>query len=1020
MALTNEQKKAIESFGSNVLVSAGAGSGKTHVLTSRVVHFIKRGIKLSEFLILTFTKLAASEMRERIRKRLTEEGMKEALDVDFANIQTFDSFAYSLVSRYHFRLNLSKDVTIVDSNIIRIKEQKIVQRIFDSKFIEKDQRFLNLIDEFCYRDEKVLVSFIVKVYDKIKSEIDFNEAINNILNKYNDDYIELLLKEVLNGLISDIEEIKNLYANIPHVYVSARKVYYDEEILDLISSIFPLKNYEDIINAPVEIKFNDAPRGYKDYVDPFKNKFNEFKEKCINLPKNKNEFFELVKKEEEYAKEIVSIIKMLHEEISSYKDFHQAFEYSDISKMAISLVKNNKDVLEELKYGYKVIMIDEYQDTSLIQDDFIKLIENDNVYMVGDVKQSIYRFRDARCDIFIDKYNNYKLDNSKVVIDMNKNFRSRKEVLNSINHIFSMIMTSDLGGANYKDTHKMEYGLTIYDKYYNPGYNYNLDFLSYKQIEGIKKEEIEARLIASDIINKINSGLKVFDNEVSSTDLIGLSEEEKDKLLFRKATYKDFAILIDRGVNFDYYRKVFEEYQIPLDIEKDEDVKSIDIVIFLKNLIKIIDCIIKGDNSSEEFKKSFLSICRSFVFEVKDDVTYKLYKSNDFSGSDELNIIKEAVKKYQQFDNYNLLLNVLYELDVYHKIIKIADVKNNSLYLDYFLDNFKVMSDLNYSLNDFYEYLCDLDNLDMKLTLEKTKNDLDSVKLMTIHKSKGLDFKLLYLAGAGVKFNQDNDKLKYSSKYGLILPRSDDSFNFLKDLYQIEEKKEANSEKLRLLYVALTRAREKITVLLEENKEYNIDSIDRLASFINQFKDYPEFKSYSLDILETNSKKTIAKNSKVLDIKELNIVNEKIEISRASHELYLDSNTFALELGTSLHFLLEIIDFKNPNYDIISDSNKRELVKSFIECPLLTSIKDGIIYKEYEFIDKEAKINGIIDLMIEYSDHIDIIDYKTSNIDDIGYINQVNIYCDYIKRITNKKTNGYLYSLVKKEYKKTN
>ena len=1030
MPFTKEQNKAIESFGSNVLVSAGAGSGKTQVLTERVAHFIEKGIKLDEFLILTFTKLAASEMRERIRKRLNEKGLKEALDVDFANIQTFDSYAYSLVKQYYFRLGLTKDITIIDGNIIKIYEHKVLNDIFRRKYEElkpifydeeNKPSFLKMIHTFCFKNDDDIVDFIIDIYEKLKQEIDFDDGINNLLSKYSLEAKEYLLENFTkNILIKGINKTKDLTTRLPAVPIKKGGKNYDEVVYENLSNLFnEAKNvdYEKIVGEILIIKIESAPSGYgKDPdIEKFKKIFNKLKDIAEELPKSKEKFFNIIDGEKEYAIEIAEILKELHKRVVDYKYQNQAFEYNDISRMAIFLLRDNKDILDELKNRYKVIMVDEYQDTSLIQEYFIKLVENNNVYMVGDVKQSIYRFRDARCDIFIEKYNNYKKDLDKIVIDMNTNFRSRSEVLNNINDIFSVLMTSEFGGADYEATHKLQYGLTSYSSNIDPKMNYNLSFLDYSSKDSDQyQEETEARLIAIDIQNKINSGLE-------------LAYFDKDRnMKMKKATYGDFAILIDRSVNFDSYKKVFEEYQIPLDIEKEEDINTIDIVIFLRNLIKIIDCLNKQDLSSDDFKKSYLSIARSFVFNISDADTYDLYSKGDFQKDSLVIRLKDLIDKYKELDSYSLLLNIIYDLDVYHKLVYIGDVRNNSLYLDYFLETFKVMSDLNYSLSDFCDYLKDIKDLDLKLTKEKTDSGIDSVRLMTIHKSKGLDFKVLYLAGVHKKFYDKNiqSKFLYSNKYGLIFPKEGEKRNFIKDVFCKEEKDEEMAEKLRLLYVALTRAREKIIVLFKKEEDdkvpdrFDPDGVNCMASFITPFTGNNIFEHYSLDIKENKIFKRIVDSEEKLDIKELTIDNKLLDLTRASHSLGVQSSEESLKLGTHLHFLLEIMNFKNPDYSLIKDEKELDLIKGFIESSLLADIKDANIYKEYEFVDKENKTNGIIDLILEYHDHIDIIDYKTNNIYDPLYINQVQIYCDYIKRITKKETNGYLYSLVKKEIKK--
>ena len=253
-----------------------------------------------------------------------------------------------------------------------------------------------------------------------------------------------------------------------------------------------------------------------------------------------------------------------------------------------------------------MIMIDEYQDTSVLQEAFINLIENNNVYMVGDVKQSIYRFRNAKCDIFIDKYNKYKYEGLGLAIDLNKNFRSRHEVLDDINYIFKNLMTYNYGGASYIDDHLIECGNSDFDKLGKLDVSSHSDFIIHNA-KGLTTVDTEAKIIAEDIIDKINNHYQVFDD---------------GKL--RDVKFSDFCILMDRGGAFDEYYKVFSSYQIPLFIDNDENIKDAPIVKLLTNILKIVKAIFNKNYYEKEFKKAFVSVARSFLYNYSDEQIYKI------------------------------------------------------------------------------------------------------------------------------------------------------------------------------------------------------------------------------------------------------------------------------------------------------------------------------------------------------------------------------------------------------------
>ena len=233
---------------------------------------------------------------------------------------------------------------------------------------------------------------------------------------------------------------------------------------------------------------------------------------------------------------------MFDKKLNKYKETNNMYEFTDIAILAINLVENNPEVKKELMSRFNEILLDEYQDTSDLQEKFISCISNNNVYMVGDIKQSIYRFRNANPYIFKNKYDAYSLSNGGIKIDLMKNFRSRREVLENINEIFNHIMDDKIGGAEYQNGHQMIFGNTTYEENGKTDNNYNFEFYNYTYDKNgkFKREEIEIFLIAKDIKEKVNSNYQVYD---------------KDKGILRNITYNDFVILMDRSKNFSLYKK---------------------------------------------------------------------------------------------------------------------------------------------------------------------------------------------------------------------------------------------------------------------------------------------------------------------------------------------------------------------------------------------------------------------------------------------------------------------------------
>ena len=767
MDLTNftlDQRRAVMSEGSNILVSAGAGSGKTQVLTARVVYFVsEKHYSLDQFLILTFTKLAAGEMKERIRKKLTEEGLLEAANqVDSANICTFDSYALNLVKKYHFILNVSPNVSIIDKTIIDVKKRDIIEEIFERLYKERDKEFCEMIEHFCLKDDKDIRELILKVYDVALLETKTNEYLDNFEEIYYSDselekIMDFLLKKMDELRIELKESIENIPSEIPTKDKLDKAKHYATEIYKFL---FKAKTYDEMISAFNNIDPNDHSNfqwSSKDWSEQTKEKVNSFKKAQDSLckffkplPINKAEVFKDLSDTKPYSKTIIRIIKELDEKLISFKSEKGVYEFSDIAKMASKMVEENEKVREEIKSSLKMIMIDEYQDTSSLQDDFIKQIADNNVYMVGDVKQSIYRFRNADVSIFMKKYSDYKMNGTGQVIDMNKNFRSRREVLDDINYIFEQLMSKDHGGANYRDEHMIQFGNDKYLMAGNKGSDSHMRRLLYEDNGDTKT--IEATTIALDIIEKMNSGYKVMEIRKEKDE----NGKEIETPSLRPVRFSDFCILMDRGGAFDDYQRVFNEMKLPIYVENDKDISSDDIVLVLTNLLRMVDFVSKEgfDYKDAHFKKAWLSLARSFVFAYSDQQIYEIFKKGDLAHESITGKIREIVLDSFNRTPYELFEKLIFELDIYSRCITLGDIEANHKYLDYFLEMFKNMSDLGYDIPDFISFMENVNDLDLGLKLSSTGTSLDSVRIMNIHKSKGLEFNIVYLSGLYKSFNK--------------------------------------------------------------------------------------------------------------------------------------------------------------------------------------------------------------------------------------------------------------------------
>ncbi len=1023
---TNEQKEAIYKSGTNIIVSAGAGSGKTAVLSERVLQKVMNGNHINELLILTFTSAAASEMKDRIRSKIKNiDSLKDELNlINSSYITTFDSFALSVVKKYHYLINVSSDISISDESLVLLEEKKIIDNIFEELYSKKDLVFLNMINNYCYKNDKTLRQSVLKLAKNINNKINKEELFDYIENNYfNDDNIDKIIDEYRKFIEGKKKIIRYEISNLSY--------YFDS---DYVSKI--LESTSDLLNSDIDalplfskVSLPRVPNNTSDEAKEKKKNVKDLLDELVGLGEYGDKFRikESILNNKSIVFEIINIVKEFINRLDNYKRNNSIYTFSDIAYSAINILKNNKSARDELKYAFKEIMIDEYQDTNDVQDIFISLIENNNVYMVGDIKQSIYKFRGSNPNIFKEKYDEYSKGNAGYKIDLIKNFRSRNEVLNNINDIFGLIMDYDLGGANYKESHEMIYGNKKYDTLYDD-INYNVDIIEYDTeiFDKFSNIEKEIFIIANDIKNKYSNKIKVFDKNTSS---------------MRNIKYSDFVIILDRSKYFDLFKKIFEYEGIPLNILKDEKLNSSDDILLIKN---IIDFILRINNKDygEIFKYDFMSIGRSFLYEYNDSYLFDLFKNNNFNNS-------ELFRNFNNININSITSSELFELildktDFYNKIYKVGDYENVNVRIKTLHSMFSSLNELGLGIEEIRDYLENVNEEDISIKYNAYNSSSDSVKILTIHKSKGLEYPICYFADLDHKFNMKDadDLFVVSNKYGLIVPNTmDDSDNsILKKLYKYDYVRDEIDEKIRLLYVALTRAREKMiivlpykeTIKLEKNENGVIDEIRRLSfnklsDFIYGIKDYnlDYFKSCNLEDINLTKDYLYNKssNNKLLNSNENFVVNEiKVNNDELNDEHFskediklLDKDEIKLlDFGTKVHETLELIDFYNYNEELIDNEYVREKISKFLKSDILKDIKNCNVYKEYEFIyyEDNTKYHGVIDLMIEHEEYIDIIDYKLKNIEDEKYIKQLNGYKKYITSVSDKKVNLYLYSII--------
>lgn len=1017
---TDEQLDAINKEGQNIVVSAGAGSGKTAVLTERVIRKIKDGVDIKTLLVLTFTNEAAGEMKNRIRKALKKGGFKEQLDqLESAYITTFDSYALSVVKKYHYLLNVSPNISIVDSSIMNLKKKAVLNEIFDYKY-NCDTQFAKLVSDFCYKDDEELKKYILKISKDLDLKINKQSYLENyIANNYNSEYIDDLVAQYEKLLLEKKEIILRK--------VDLLSNYVDAKYIELFKTDFqPLaaaQTYNEIKNG-LNLSLPRLPNKSSDEAKTIKDEIGKLLKEANQLVwyQNEEEIKNTLLSTQVYVQAIVDIIVELDHKINEYKYQNDIYEFNDISKMAIQVIENNDEIRTEMINYYNEIMVDEYQDTNDLQDYFISLIQNNNLYMVGDIKQSIYRFRNANPDIFRSKYLSYAVNDGGLKIDLLKNFRSRREVLSNINEIFDRVMDDKIGSANYSESHQMIFGNDSYEKEGLNEQNHNLEIYNYQlEDKSINKEEVEAFIIANDIKEKVSSNYQILDKETNQ---------------LRCLKYSDISIIMDRGTEFDKYVKIFQYLQIPITQYKDESLTSENDILIIKNIILLI-IKIKQKLFDQEFKYFFISVARSYLFSYDDDYIFNCFKEDQFSDNDLYRKAAIISQNINHISTSTLLSQIIEIFDFHSKRILVGDVEKSMIRIEYLQNISTSLSQLGYTPLAFAAYLDEMveSNDEIKYSFDNKAGN--NIKLMNIHKSKGLEFSLCYYSGLYKTFNTRdlNEKFMADNKYGIVTPYYNGAIGYtiVKDLIKDKYLQAEISEKIRLFYVALTRCKEKMIIvssMTEQEDSQRLVVNDEIRLNYRSFQDIlnsvstvvkPYLKNIDLNMIPlTKNYETI----KTYNFKEfiepspvsmkkiaLQIESSPIDEQRFSNneiKLQTKEEKEMMELGTKLHYLFETVDFKQP----LPDIKYKHKLESFLN--YFPNINVAKIYKEYEFIyEKEhTTYHGKIDLIFEYDKYIDIVDYKLKYTDSDNYKKQLLGYKDYIETKSEKKVNLYLYSIV--------
>lgn len=832
----------------NLMISAGAGSGKTKVLTEKIKRIlVNKELNIDELLVLTFTDAASFEMKNRIidaTKKVDEDLATKLLS---AQISTYDSFFSFLVRKYSLSLNINPSFQIVGDPLIKVEKNKIIAKVLDSYYLNKDKDFLSLIKLTCYKDDSNLTKLLFDL-DEFLNTLSYKDE-NEFLNHYkylDEEFICSFYDDLFIEIKKDFDEayseaFRYIDFNDNSLKDAGKKLI--EGISDFFNDLKNKRDFSSFLNTFKSIDKitkrgniklgKDNKISYKIYSD-FYDKYAYLK----NYP-SLEEAIDIAFKNKSANAFLLKIIKEVRNDLDAFKRINSSYTFNDIAKFSLKLLSDPKfiDIKKEISSTYKYILIDEYQDTNDIQEAFIESLKDySTFFIVGDIKQSIYRFRNANPTLFSKRKERYKLDKEhSVMIPMNINYRSRKYLLDFNNTFFKANISSKEGGVEFSDEEKLLYdsNVDIYKEKDRDHSDDKIEFITpsrlFVESEGNDAKE-ECLLIIQDILKK------------------------KEEYGYN---FSDFAILCKTKASFNIYRELFTEFGIPLNLKCDENIRDFTIILVIKSLLKTyIDF---KENNNSEFKFDYASLARSYLFEISDEEIYKNIKEETYSESLIFKKMKDFVylSNNMDFDLYELYLKLLDYFEVFNKLYKLGDINSNINKIEEFGSLISSLKNEGKTYLDLKEFLELIVKFDIELSTTNNIESNESVILSTIHASKGLEYKVVYIPLNETSFKNDSKKIKNISRDYGILYEGFEFGDYKKSLFDKcnadKDKDENKSEFIRLIYVAFTRPKEKL-VFVKGNSGKANEVINLLnKAFNNKLSlDYSYFKyikeNYNLDI----------------------------------------------------------------------------------------------------------------------------------------------------------------------------
>ena len=882
---TKEQQKVIELRNRNILVSAAAGSGKTAVLVERIIQMLtdeEHPMDVDRLLIVTFTEAAASEMKERIRSAIetalevnpgNAHLQRQSTLIHSAQITTIHSFCLSVIREHFHLIDMDPGFRIAEEGELRLLKQDVLSELLEECYVNQEERFMELVEKLgSGKNDKKLEGMILQLYEYSRSYPQPQKWLEHCVNQYAEceTYLKqegtgeepVFLRRALDWAQKYIEDLVELADQCIRIceepdgpYMYAPMLEEDRIILDKLAGA---ADFEELYERLSDIKWKALSRKKDESVDSEKRtQVQDIRKQIKDLigELGKTYFYETpaellldmanAKSTMEILAELVNRFAIM---FADQKQRKHLIDYNDMEQFALQILTEEKEgelipsqTAREYQEQFYEVMIDEYQDSNLIQEAILTSVstvsrEKYNIFMVGDVKQSIYRFRLSRPELFMEKYDSYSSEDSEMQkIDLHKNFRSRPEVLDGVNYIFRQIMRRDLGGIVYDEQ------AALY-----PG----AEFEPVIGVDGKSAYEMELLLVDA---QKTGNEFELSDNN-KQLEVRVIAKRIKELLRTAKVTdkasgqlrpaeYRDIVILM-RSVKgwADVVSSILAEEGIPAYIGSTEGYFGTYEISVLLDYLQLLDNQRQDLPLAAVLASPFVGLNPQQLAEIrlaaKEGFFYKAAEGlAQRAGEEEEKEEKDSLA--YKLRAFYLQLTHFREMVPYtaiHELLqKIIEETGFSLYVaampggerrianvEMLVEKAAAFEGTSYKgLFNFIRYIEQLQKYDVDYGEANIADEQENtVRIMSIHKSKGLEFPIVFVAGMGKKFNTTDitGSVIIHPEWGVgldavDLQRRTKIPTFLKKTIQQEIKLENLGEELRVLYVALTRAKEKLILV---------------------------------------------------------------------------------------------------------------------------------------------------------------------------------------------------------------